>query len=310
MLQVPQKKFTTTFANLKNFSIPIWFYALAAMFFWGMSFVWTSILLKYFEPITIIFIRLILSATFLFLVMFLTGKFQRIERQDYRMFFLGALFNPFLYFIFENYGLKHSSSTISSVIIATIPVFAPVVGYFALKERLKWFNLLGILLSFSGILVMLSGPDFSMSANINGVILLFGAVASALLYSVVLKRLSGEYTPLTIIAWQNLIGIVLFLPFFLFFEARQALEVSLNREIIYSFLLLSILASSLSFVFFVKTIQVLGVTKANIFSNLIPVFTAIFSFFILDEQFTFLKIAGIVVVIAGVYVSELSRNKR
>ena len=46
----------------KSVRYHVYFYALAAMLFWGMSFVWTSILLKYYQPVTIIFIRLIISS--------------------------------------------------------------------------------------------------------------------------------------------------------------------------------------------------------------------------------------------------------
>jgi drug/metabolite transporter (DMT)-like permease len=294
---------------LKTPKIHVYFYALAAMLFWGMSFVWTSILLKYYEPITIIFIRLILSAAFLFLVIFISGKFERIARPDFLLIIVSAIFNPFLYFLGENFGLKNSSSTIAAVIISTIPVFSPIAAYVAYRERLRWYNLAGILLSFAGVMVMLLSSDMSFSASAKGILFLSGAVLAALFYSVSLKKLSGKYTPVTIISWQNLIGIFLFLPLFIIFDVPHAFTIVPNRSIISSFLFLSILASSLSFVFYTKTVRELGISKSNTFTNLIPVFTAIFSFFILNEAFTLRKIAGIAIVIAGVYISELG-NKR
>jgi len=294
---------------LKKPSVPVYFYALAAMLFWGMSFVWSSVLLKYYQPVTIILIRLILSSLFLFFILFLFRNKERILRKDIRWFLLSALFNPFFYFLGENYGLKFSTSTITAVIIATIPVFSPIAGYLAYRERLRWFNLVGIVLSFGGIMVMLSSRGLHWEISGIGILCLAGAVFSAIMYSVLLKRLSADYSPLFIIAIQNLIGIFLFLPPFLIFEVRQAIVVNPNREIITTFLLLAILASSLSFVFFAQTVKVLGVSKANIFSNLIPVFTAIFSFIILDERFTVQKIIGMVIVIGGVYISALNRTK-
>jgi len=294
---------------LKKPSIPVYFYAVAAMLFWGMSFVWSSILLKYYQPITIIFIRLIISSIFLFCVIILFGKFQKIQRRDYKWFFLSALFNPFLYFLGENYGLKFSTSTIAAVIIATIPVFSPLAGYLAYREKLRWFNLTGIGLSFGGIAIMLLSKGMQLQVSFLGVLFLGGAVISAILYSVLLKRLSATYSPLNIIAIQNFIGILLFLPLFLIFESTQALSVTLNREIISSFLLLAILASSLSYVLYAHTIKLLGISKANIFTNLIPVFTAIFSFWILDESFTLQKILGMAIVILGVYITEINRKK-
>ena len=93
------------------------------MLFWGMSFVWTSILMKSFQPVSIIFIRLVISSLFLFGVSLIFRKWERVQRSDYLLFFLSAVFNPFLYFLGENYGLKYSSPTIASVIIATIRFF-------------------------------------------------------------------------------------------------------------------------------------------------------------------------------------------
>lgn len=297
------------FCRLRNFKIPVYTYPLAAMLFWGMSFVWSTVLLRYYNPITIIFIRLCISSSFLFLIIYLFRMNEKVARSDYRLFFLSALFNPFFYFLGENYGLKYSSSTIASVIIATIPVFSPVTAYLTFRERLSWLNITGILVSFSGIIVMLVTKDLSLGVDKLGILYLAGAVVAALGYSVLLRKLTLKYTPMTIISRQNLIGIFLFLPFFAFFEAPSFLAVRINQEIIASFLLLSILASSLSFVFYTKTIQLFGISKANIFSNLIPVFTAIFSYFLLAEIFSLQKIIGIVIVIAGVYLSEINKKK-
>jgi len=294
---------------LKKIQAPVYLYALVAMLFWGMSFVWSTILLKYYQPVTIIFIRLVLSTVFLFAIILVFRKKERILRKDVKWFLLSALFNPFFYFLGENYGLKFSTSTITAVIIATIPVFSPIAGYMAFREKLGWLNLVGIALSFCGISVMLVSKGYQLEISEIGILCLAGAVISALMYSVMLKKLAESYSPLFIIAIQNLTGIFLFLPLFLFFEAQQAFTVFPTREIISSFLFLSILASSLSFVFFAHSVKVLGVTKANIFSNLIPVFTAIFSFFLLDERFTIQKVIGMVIVIGGVYISEMNRRR-
>jgi drug/metabolite transporter (DMT)-like permease len=276
------------------------------MLFWGMSFVWSSILLNYYQPVTIIFIRLIISSCFLFLMMFLLKKRQKISRKDYLLIFLSSVFNPFLYFLGENYGLKYSTSTVTAVIIATIPVFSPVVARITLNERLSWYNITGILISFIGIVVMLMNREMNILIDPKGVLFLSGAVVSALVYSVLLKKLSADYSPLTIIAYQNMIGIFLFMPFFFLLEFNHFLTVKPHLNIVASFLFLGILASSLSYVFYAKTVKTLGISKTNIFTNLIPVFTAIFSFFILSEYFTVLKVAGILIVIAGVIITEMN----
>jgi drug/metabolite transporter (DMT)-like permease len=280
-----------------------------SMIFWGMSFVWTSIVFKYYHPITTIFLRLVISTLILSIFIYFTGKFESLKKEDRGLFMLSALFNPFLYFLGENFGLQSTSPTISAVIIATIPVFTPVIAFLALKERLSWLNISGIIISFFGIGVMLVNPDLSLNASPLGVAFLLGAVASAVIYSVFLKKLTKKYSSLTIITYQNALGVMYFLPLFLVFDYQHFITVKPNRELISSMLQLSFFASSLAFIFFTMTVKELGVSRTNVFSNLIPVFTAIFSAIFISEIFSLTKIAGMAVVIIGVMISQVSKRR-
>ena len=280
------------------------------MLFWGMSFVWTSELLRFYPPVTIIFIRLLISSAFLFLLMLLSGRLERIDHSDIWMLLGSAVFNPFLYFLGENFGVKFTSATVSSVIIATIPVFSPMLGWLIFREKISRLNIFGIIVSFTGVAIMLASRDLSFSAEGKGVLALFGAVLSALIFSVFLKRLTLKYSPLTLVAWQNILGALMFLPLFIVFEHQQSVLVIPDTSIISSFLFLSIFASSLAFVFFAKTVKEIGMSKANIYSNLIPVFTALFSYLVLSEPFTSHKITGIILVICGVYLSERNKHRQ
>jgi len=286
---------------------PLYTYILVilSMLFWGLSFVWSKIVLKYYDPITTVLLRLIISSALLFVGLKIFRRLQRINMRDLKLFLISALFNPFLYFLGENYGLKNSTATVTSVIIATIPVFTPLVAYFTLKERLSKFNILGLFVSFFGVLFMLINRDFSFNVSPAGIAWLSLAVLTAIFYAVLLKKLAAKYNPFFIIAFQNLIGAVYFLPLFFIFDFRKFIHVVPNAELLSSLLLLSVFASSLAFVFYTISAREIGISKTNLFTNLIPVFTAIFSFFILKETFELHKIAGMIVVIAGVLMSQV-----
>ena len=275
-----------------------------------MSYVWTKIVFKYYDPITTVFIRLVLSSIFLFVYIYFFGKFQRIRKEHYKLFLLSTLFNPFLYFIGESFGLDRVSPTISSVIIATIPLFTPIAAYIALKERFSKINTLGILLSFTGIIVMLANKNLSLSADPVGIAFLFGAVIAAVIYGVLLKKLTQHYSSVTIIAYQNILGAFFFLPLFLFFEFDQFIQVKPNFELISSLILLAVFASSIAYILYTTTVRKIGISRGNIYTNLIPIFTGVTSYFILSEQFTVSKISGIFIVILGVILTQLDRLKR
>ena len=283
---------------------------LLSMIFWGMSFIWTSIVFTCYPPITPIFLRLILSSVILMGGLLLFGKIERIKKKDFGLFFLSAFFNPFLYFIGENFGLKYTSPSISAVVIATIPLFTPVAAYLIIRERISWLNIAGIIISFLGILVMLISRDMTFSASPKGVGFLFFAVISAVIYSSFLKKLTMRYGPFSIIAWQNLIGMLYFLPLFLILDVSEFIAIRPDWKAIAALIQLALFASTFAYVLFTIGVKKIGVSRTNVFTNLIPIFTAVFSFFILSENFSLQKIAGILIVVSGVALTQIQHWKR
>ena len=114
-----------------------------------------------------------------------------------------------------------------------------------------------------------------------------------------------NYKPVSIIAWQELIGIFYFLPFFLMLDANTFLSIRPSGNAILSLIMLGVLASSLAYVLYTYAVKNLGVIQANIYINLIPVFAAITAFFVLDEIFTPLKVIGMILVTLGVVLSQM-----
>ncbi|KAF0200958.1 MAG: hypothetical protein FD170_3120 [Bacteroidetes bacterium] len=286
-------------------SLPLYYFlAVLSMLFWGLTFVWFTIAVDYYEPITIIFIRLVLSSAFLFLLMVVLKKREKIQKSDFKWFALLSLTQPFFYFLGESFGLKFVSPTISSAVIATIPLFASLAAVWFAGEKAGWPAWLGIGVSFTGIVLMLVNRDLSLNAAPKGILLLFMAVFSAVIYSVIIKRLTYKYSALTIISYQNLIGAFYFLPLFLIFDYKDFIKIVPNRELIVAILQLAFFGSCLAYLFFIMAVAKLGMVKANIFTNLIPVFTAVFAYFVLSEVFTVQKVTGVLLVISGILVSQ------
>lgn len=284
--------------------------ALLAMFFWGISYIWSKQVFDHLAPATTVFFRLVISVPFLFILVKLLRQNERIQRQHYPLIILSAVLNPFLYFMGESFGLNLVSPTISAVIIATIPLFTPVFAFAFLRERLSKLNVAGLFVSFVGILVMLLQKDLSFAASPLGILYLFGAVMAAVVYGLLLKRLTTLYRPTTIVLAQNFIGLFFFLPVVLLFEKDQFSFDNLQAEVIISLLMLGVFASSLAFVLFTNAVGKIGITRSNIYTNMIPVFTAFFSFMLLGENITFDKMIGVVLVIVGVAISQHKPKRR
>jgi len=281
-----------------------------SMIFWSFSFVWFKIANKDYDPIAIVFIRLCIAIVFLSAFLWITGRFTRVKKGDRKYFFLLALFEPFLYFLGESFGLTYVSSTVGSVIISTIPVFAVIFAWVIYRERLKLINYLGVIVSFAGVLIFITSSTGSIEMNPRGLALMFLAVISAVGYNMVLHRLAHQYDPVTIVNIQNIIGAILFLPLFLIFDLKDLMATGIVAGSFGSIVLLAIFASCGAFVLFAYSVRHLGISRANIFSNLIPVFTAIFAWFIVSDRLTVRNGIGMAVVIAGLFLSQAGKNRK
>ncbi|NQU88648.1 MAG: DMT family transporter [Mariniphaga sp.] len=283
--------------------------ALGAAFFWSFSFIWFKIAYQAYQPITVVIFRLIISAVLILLIASLLKRLQKPTWKDLKLLFLMAFFEPFIYFLGESYGLLYVSSTVAAVIVATIPLFTPIAAWYFYKEKISWMNLAGMFLSFAGVALVVLNKSLQFEASPLGVGLEFGAVFAAIAYSIILKNLASRYNTLSIIAWQNLFGILLFLPIWLILDFKGFIETPYNAKAFRAIILLAVFSSTLAFVFFTESIRKLGINRSNTFINLIPVFVAVLSFFILKDKLTFQNMIGIAIVVSGLFLAQAKRKK-
>jgi len=169
-------------------------------------------------------------------------------------------------------------------------------------------NVAGLTLSFFGVALVVLNGSFQFDASPLGIGLEFIAVLSAIGYSLVLRKIVAKYNTISIVAYQNIIGIFYFLPVWLFVDFNDFLQRPFHPEAFRAIVLLAVFSSLIAFVLFTQSIRQIGVNRSNSFINLIPVFVAVLSFFVLRESLNLQKFTGIVVVVAGLFLAQLNRK--
>ncbi|MDR3235492.1 MAG: DMT family transporter, partial [Prevotellaceae bacterium] len=76
----------------------------------------------------------------------------------------------------------------------------------------------------------------------------------------------------------------------------------------YPLVLLALLPSVMSFLFYVNAIQRIGMARANMFITLMPVFTLLFSAALGREGLHCRNLIGVAVVIAGLMLSQVQKK--
>ena len=284
--------------------------AILSMIFWSFSFVWIKIVYEAYGPLTTVLFRLLISSGLMLVFTILTRKLQKIQPGDLKMFVLLAFFEPFLYFMGESYGLKYVSSTVASVIVATIPLFSPIAAWYFYKEKLSRTNLIGLVITFFGVSLVVLDSSFNFTASPLGVALEFFAVFGAIGYASVLKGISHRYNTFTIITYQNLIGAVFFLPFWLIFEMNDFTQVAFNAKAFWAIIKLAIFASTFAFILFTYSVRTMGINKSNTFINVIPICVAVFAYIILGDKLNFHQMVGIAIVISGLFLAQINWKRK
>ncbi|MDD3740845.1 MAG: DMT family transporter [Bacteroidales bacterium] len=281
-----------------------------SMILWGTSFVWSKIALQHYNSFTIVFLRLLISSIILIPVLAITKKFCFPDKKHWLLFMLLAMFEPFLYFIGETTGLSYVDPSMASVIISIIPLFTPFVAFYFLKERITVLNVLGIIISISGIMFLMFGKNMSLQVSVIGLALLSLAIVAANGYSVMIKKIPDKYSILNIIFWQNVFGMIYFIPLLAIFSKEDIIQTGFVPEAFRAIFYLGFFASTLAFLFYMYALKFMPITKVNVFTNIIPIFTIIISYLFLGEEIGAKKITGILIVISGVVLSQLGKNRK
>ncbi|OIJ13609.1 EamA family transporter [Anaerobacillus alkalilacustris] len=292
---------------------PILLLILATMI-WGGNFVIGRAIVDELPPLTLAFWRWVVAA-FVFIPFVwkeIVDK-KEILLENLKFLFLMALtgvagFNTLLYV-----GLHYTTSINASLVNTTAPLMIATLSYFLLKEKLKKNQLLGIILSFTGVMVIFSQGSLevllTLSFNIGDVIVIIAVILWAL-YSITIKYHSNRLPPLSSFAVSLVIGIFILFPFFLWENVIVTKETVWNIKSFGTISYVGLLASIVAFLAWNSAVSQIGPGKAGIFLPLIPVFTTVFAIIFLGEVLVWFQVLGGFMAVLGIYLATRTRESQ
>ncbi|MCX7710316.1 MAG: DMT family transporter [Clostridia bacterium] len=283
-------------------------FLILTVIFWGISFISTKILLTEVPPASIAFFRQIIALVPLAAFSLFTHAFSKISFRDLLLISASGLFGIVLYFIFENTGLKYTTASNASMIVASVPIFTLFSEAIFFKLKIKPKMILCLLLSILGVYLVISinGKLELSSSTFMGNMLIIGAMVCWVIYTIQSRSLSSLYSGITITTYQTLVSVFLFIPFIApEIKHWKALSLVPLLNLIY----LGFFCSAVAYFFYIYATKRLGATVSAAFLNLIPVVSVITSFFVLGEKITLLQTAGMLLIISSLYILTLKSSK-
>ena len=275
------------------------FYGVLVAVLWGISFLSIKVAVVVLPPMTLASARFILACAVLPLVAMIAKEDLRIALRDVPVLVLGGILGVTLYFYFENNGILLLTASESSILVGTIPVVSVISERIFLGTRLPFRVYAGSILSFAGVALIVMHHSNAPSSLL-GYLYMTGAVAVWVAYTFATRKVSLRYGRLSVTFWQSLFGLIGCLPFALLESPAWRAP---STVVILNVLYLGLICSAAGYWLYVATIDHLGIGKASVFINLIPVVAVIAAFFILGDRLGWLQLIGGSVTLTGVYLA-------
>ncbi len=281
--------------------------ALTAQIIFGFSFMFTKTALGFGAPMVVIAHRYIVAFALLYLSLIFTHTKIKLSGGVWKLVVM-SLFQPVLYFVFETYGIKLTTSTFSSIMISMIPVVSMISGIFFLNESPSFMQYVFSLVSVSGVVIVTLAGSADGTVTFGGVLLLLGAVVSSVGYNIASRKISAEFTAAERTFAMTLIGVVTFVGI-AFFGNMQNLKVFwepfLSLPYLTSVLYLGIFSSVVAFYLMNYANTYLPVAKTTVFANITTVVSVIAGTVFLKEKIYLRTIVAVCMIILGVWGVQL-----
>jgi drug/metabolite transporter (DMT)-like permease len=274
--------------------------------FWGLSFVSSKTILNSgVPPMTMVCIRFVLATIILNLFLRRFDPGARLRKKDLLPLAVSGLFGVTVYFFFESRGIKLTSASHASLIIAVIPVITVLVETVLFRTRISVLTVLGIALSVVGVVFVVNRPATGAGGvSIVGDLFMFGACLSWVVYIVLSKNLHQRLSELAITAYQSLFGTAFLIPLALL-EMRQWVPITLAAGLNLAYL--AVFCSALANFLYIYALSALGPISVSPYVNLIPVVGVLGGVVLLGETLVWSQIVGGAVILAGVLLVSRQR---
>lgn len=276
------------------------------VFLWGSSFTLLKLGLEEISPINLAFLRFLLVLPFFIAFTYFQDQhaFDKSIFRDWKILLTLGLTGVTLYHVFQNFGLRLTTASNSSLIISANPVFIVLLDHFYLKEEMTWKRVFGITLAFLGIILIIGPSRLTFDPmGVIGDLLSLGAGLSWAFYSVLGKKILSNYGAQRVTMFSMIFGTLFLFPVLLVSE-KPALPTSI--WLWFLLLILSLLSSGMAYLFWYKALEDVSPTKVGVFLFFLPVVSVSVAHLVLLESLDVSFAIGAPLVMLGVVITERS----
>lgn len=275
-----------------------WILLIALSLLWGGSYLSARIAAPVLPPFTLVFLRCILAAVALNLLLAATGARLPTDRRSLADFAVMGLLNNVIPFALIFYGTSTIGAGLASILNATTPIFTALVMHvLTTDERLTPNKSVGVALGFTGVAVMLGvGALADLGGHIVAELACLAAAVSYAFSTLWARRFRGR-PPMQTAAGQLTLSTLIVLPLAAGFEQPWTIPMP-SGDVIAAVLFLALFATALAYVIFFRILTLAG-SNVMLVTFLVPVSAILLGVVILGEHLEPRHWAGMALIMAG-----------
>ncbi|MEP6943674.1 MAG: DMT family transporter [Betaproteobacteria bacterium] len=203
-------------------------------------------------------------------------------------------------------GLNYTTAMNGVILNSFIPVMIIALSWFFLRQRLAGVQLLGVAVSLSGVLAILSQGSLETLARLEvnrGDVFVILSMLLWSIYTICLRWKPAGLNMLTFLFVIAVIGDSAILPLYLA-ETAMGSPMSFTPTSIVALLCVALFSSVLAYIFWNRGVEQVGASVAGLFVHLMPVFGTVLAWLFLDEQLHAYHLAGIALILSGIFVAS------
>ena len=267
---------------------------------WGSSFFNIKLATYSYEPITLALVRVIFASIPLLILCKIKNIYIEAFTKNWKPYALIGLCNIAIPFVLIAIGTAKINSYLAAILMSTTPLSGSILAHiFTKDEKLSFLKSLGVLIGFSGIILLFFDKVIINSENyIYVLITILGSTFYCIGGLLTLKLRNKKNENVTT---STTLGSVIFLlPFSLLFETPWHSNPTITATL--SLLYLGIVATGLAWLIRFRILTVNGLVFQTQVAYLIPIFGVLFGYFLMDEIITWRVLLSLVIILLGIYI--------
>jgi drug/metabolite transporter (DMT)-like permease len=277
-----------------------WLIFLALGFMWGSSYLFIKLAVDSFGTFTLIALRLLIGAAFLWVVLRASRTPLPRDRRAYLHLIVMSVINITIPFALITWAEQSVDSALAAILNSTVPLMVIVIApMFLPDEPIRVNGLLGLAIGFAGVVLIVSPGLMGATATAAGQLALLGSSLAYAVGNVYARKNVRGLPPMIPAVFQVTFALIIVGLIALVFE-RPWETATPDFEAWFSVIWLGILGSGMAYLAYFRLLSRWGATRTSLVAYLLPIVGIVLGFLVLQEPIDVTLIAGTALVIAGV----------